>query len=527
MSRRSAVPLSRACSVITLDRSRPLGEQIVSQLAGAIQAGRLAPGERLPSIRALAGELGVNRNTVAHAFRELAQKGYVETRYGGGSVVSAPAEAPPAQPAAEAAGPAAPAVDGGAFTATDWERRLARRLNGSLAGGRAPQLGPAGQADPINMFQLRPQTDLFPQDRFRQCLNTVLSRPGRALLNYGAPAGYLPLREQIARRLRAAGVAAEPSGLLVVSGSQQGIDLLARAFLDEGDGVVVESPTYSIALKLFAMAGARAQPFPIGPEGADVAALQGLSAQQPPKLIYAVPNFQNPTTHSYTREEKEALLTQAARLGCVVVEDASDQELHRDPAAWPPLAALDGSGRVVHVNTFSKTLVPALRVGYLAAPAPVIRTLTELKEMTDLSHSLLVQAAIAEFMAQGHFDEHVARVRSFYRARMERVLEMLADALPEETPFTRPGSGLSVWVDLPPHLDAGRLFERLREQGVLVSPGTLYQPAGTGRNGLRLCVANEPEARLARGFAVLGDTLRAALRQPLPTAAEQEYQAMH
>jgi 2-aminoadipate transaminase len=408
----------------------------------------------------------------------------------------------------------------------DWERRFARRLEGFLSRPNAPLFSP-GRPRPINLFQLRPNTELFPLERFRQCLNTVLRRSGRTLMNYGTPAGYQPLREQIALRLRAKGIEADASRLLIISGSQQGIDLLARAFLDEGDGVVVESPMYSIALKIFTVNGARLFPYLVGREGIRFPDLAPLHLQQPPKLFYAVPNFQNPTTHSYTLEEKAGLLEQVYRLGSLLVEDASDNELHGEPARWPPLAALDRSGRVIFLNTFSKTLAPGVRVGYLCAPPPVVRRLTELKEMTDLSHSLILQAAIAEFMERGYFDEHVEQVRHFYRQRMERVLGLLEQALPPEVAFTRPDGGLCVWVDLPDHLDAQRLFESLRQQGVLVSPGDLYQPTRSGRNGLRLCVATESEERLGQAFRILGRELEQALGQPLPTPAEQEYQAIH
>jgi GntR family transcriptional regulator/MocR family aminotransferase len=509
-----------ALSGLVLHQEEPYRDQIAAHLIEAIATGRLVPGTRLPSIRALAAGLGVNRNTVARAIRELADKRYVETRFGGGSVVRLPAPRPPAVT------PAAGLPEAVPFDGADWERRLARHLDGFFPSPVAP-LFPPHRPAPINLYQMRPDTSLFPLERFRQCLNTVLRRSGRHLLNYGSPAGYLPLREQIAQRLAAAAIPVDPSQILIVSGSQQGIDLLARALLDPGERVVVESPTYSIALKIFAANGARPYPYPITREGVSLRALEQLGPQQSPKLFYTVPNFQNPTTHSYTTAEKAALLREAYRLGSVVIEDASDNELHPHPERWPALASLDRAGRVIYLNTFSKTLVPAVRVGYLCAPPPLVRRLAELKEMTDLSQSLILQAAVAEFMERSYFDEHVARVREAYRARMERVLALLEAALPPEAPFTRPEGGLCVWVDLPAHLDTRRLFDHLRGLGVLVSPGSLYQPLAGGRNGIRLCVAAESEARLAEGFAILGRELTQVLRRPPPTPAEQEYQATH
>lgn len=510
----------------------PIVDRIVAEVIESITSGKTAPGERMASIRAMAISMGVNRNTVAHAYKELAEKGYLDTRYGGGSYAALPApwtmagrdpagDAPITQPSA------GPGSNGAVarFTEEDWDLRFARRLTGLLTHSAKTQFAQRDNGQAINLLQLRPNTEMFVLERFRNCMNTVLRRSGRHLLNYGAPAGYLPLREQIATRLRAQQIEADPSQILITSGSQQGIDLLARAFLDPGDSVILESPTYSIALKIFTANGARMIPYAIGPEGVNFQALEGYSFQPSPKLFYAVPNFQNPTTHSYSLEEKLALLGHVRRAGSMLIEDAYYTELHDQPR--PALAALDKSERVIHLNTFSKTMVPAVRVGYLMGPAAVVRKLTELKEMTDLSHSLILQAAIAEFLERGYFEEHVENVRRFYQERIARVTAMLEAYLPAEVEFSRPGGGLFLWVDLPPHVDTDALSQQLRQKGVLVSSGSLFQAFQGGRNGLRLCVASESEERIAQGLALLGQELRQVLSQPKPTLVEREYQATH
>ena len=510
---------------IHLNRQDHKADQLVTELIGRIQTGTLAVGERLPSIRQLALELGLNRNTVAAVFKELAERGFIESRFGGGSFARMPNQWN--EPLAETRLPA-PVSPLRTLTETDWERRLARRWNGWLNPGAQTPLFRSGHPQPINLFQQRPATGVFPLTRFRQCLNSVLRRGGGSLLNYGSPGGYLPLREQIALRLKRRGVRADANQILITSGSQQGIDLISRAFLEEGDSVVVESPMYSIALKIFGAYGARLIPYPVSRSGVSLDQLEtALNSSLPPKLFYAVPNYQNPTTHCYTLPEKQALLSCVVENDSLLVEDDSDNEL-RDPAvASPAMAAFDGLERGLYLNTFSKTLVPALRAGYLAGPAPMIRRLTEIKEMTDLSHSLILQAAIAEFMERGYFEDHVARVGTYYRSRMQNVLEMLEKALPPETPFSRPEGGLCVWVDLPSHLDTDLLFRHLQQKGVLISPGSLYQPGQGGRNGLRLCVTAEDEERLTTGIKLLGAELKQVLGQPPPTPLEQEYQAMH
>lgn len=504
--------------IAPLDRTKPVADQLVQWVAERVKDGRLAAGSRLPAIRELAARIGVNRNTVAAAYKALAEKGYLKARFGGGSTVRQPvAQGEPSLPPRAAA-------ESTHLAPPDWERRFAARLTGLH---QPPVVPHRSGTAPINLFQLQPHTALFPTEELRRCLNTVLRRDGQALLNYGTPAGYLPLRERIAARLKAQGVAVDAAQVLITSGSQQGIDLLARAFLDPGDGVVVESPMYSIALKILQVNGATLLPYDVGPRGIALAALPALQARAAPKLFYAVPNFQNPTAYSYTLEEKRALLAQVYRCGALLVEDASDAELHGDAAVRPALAAMDGARHVVHLNTFSKTLVPAVRVGYLAGPPPVVRKLTELKEMTDLSHTLILQAATAEFMARGLFDRYVEQVRAFYRRRMEQALDWLAQSLPEECAFARPDGGLITWVDLPSWVDTTRLYQDLAEQGVLVSPGALYQPIPRGRNGIRLCVSGETEERLREGIRILGAELHRLLRGPIRPAAVLEYQSIH
>ena len=516
-----------------VDRTRPVGDQIVDQVIAQIEGDGLPTGARMPSVRALADALGVNRNTVAQAYKELAQKGYLVSRFGAGSTVSRPGEdgrpgAPSALPLAAlqaATGqpasfqPAAPAP----LTAREWEWRFAAAVSGFSA---QPALN-GSASDAINLFALQPYTGLFPLEQFRLCLNTVLRRNGRHLLGYAAPAGYLPLRERIATRLKAQGLTVEPGQVLITSGSQQGIDLLARGFLEPGDGVVVEAPMYSIALKIFQVNRARLVPYPVTGGGIRLEGLERALGRVNPKFFYAVPNFQNPTTHSYSAAEKRDLLGWVYRTGGLLLEDASDAELQDDHPHRPALAALDRAGRVLYLNTFSKTMAPAVRVGYLAGPAPVIRKLTELKEMTDLSHSLILQAATAEFMARGLFDEHIAAVRAFYQRRMAYACEVLERELPGDTPFTHPGGGLCVWVDLPAHLDTDTVYRELEAQGVLVSPGSLYQPAAGGRNGLRLCVVQESPERLAHALHVLGAYLKRMLRRPAARAVPVEYQSIH
>ena len=505
-------------------RDVSLVDQIVSHTIQTIKDGELQPGSRLPSIRSAAEELGVNRNTVAQAYRELAEKGYVETRFGGGSYVSSYASKSSSlseQNDMDSHALSLPLE----ITEGDLELRFSQRLNASTGSLSKHHILGLNQADTINLFQLRPNTDIFPLELFRKCLNTVLRRSGKSLLSYGSPAGYMPLREQIAGRMRRSGIVTDPDNILITSGSQQGIDLLARAFVDPGDTVVVESPTYTNAIRIFSGHGARLMPFAIERNGIALQSLEGFQFQASPKFFYTVPYFQNPTTHSYTLAEKQALLQQVYKAGSLLVEDAYYSEMHPDPG--PAMAALDRSGRVIYLNTFSKTMVPAVRVGFMHAPAVLARKLTELKEMTDLSHSLILQAGITEFMERGYFDEHLTRVKAFYKSRLAQVTDWVEKYLPAEISFTPPPGGLFFWLDLPPSVDGDHLALQLQNDGVLVSPASLFHPLGGGRNGIRLCVAHETEERVEKAIQILGSRITKMLSRPTSRAEQTEYQGTH
>ena len=509
----------------SLDPARPLADQIVSNTIQTIDQQSLPHGTRLPSIRQVANALGVNRNTVAHAYRELAEKGYVATHFGGGSYVANPRlrYGSTFRPQVETNSDAVASPP--ELTEGDLDLRFSNRMSVLAGSSSKTQLTGAMDGSSINLFHLRPNTGVFPLEKFRKCINTVLRRHGQRLLNYGTPAGYMPLREQIAGRLRAGGIPADPANILITSGSQQGIDILAQAFINPGDAVVVESPTYTNAIRIFTGHGARLMPFAIESDGISMETLERFQFQSAPKLFYAVPYFQNPTTHSYSPEEKQALLRQVYRSGSLVVEDAYYSEMHPNPS--PALAAMDNTGRVVHLNTFSKTMVPAVRVGYVLAPPVLVRRLTELKETTDLSHSLILQAAIAEFMERGYFDAHLTQVREFYQERLEMVSALVTRYLPTDTQYNPPPGGLFIWLDLPVGIDTERLAIQLQNDGVLVCPAPLFQPAAGGRNGLRLSVAFENVERLERAFRVLGKRLRELPKQPTQDHWNTEYQGTH
>jgi DNA-binding transcriptional MocR family regulator len=467
----------------------PLYRRIAERLRGDIEAGRLGPGARLPTIRALASELGVNRDTVALAYDALAREGLVEASVGRGTFVRAAAAAPePFEPAL------APAV----------ERLL------DLERARVRYAAPAGV---VPLHSLVPDPSLYPVDEFRRALGRVLSRGGGELLRYGGPQGHEGLRAALAERLRAAGVALSADALALTQGASEGIALALRLFAAPGDAVAVEEPTYHNVLAALVSLGLRPAPVPMREGAPDLAVLERVLERPEVKAFYTMPTFHNPLGTSTPAAHRRALLAAAARAGKPVIEDAYEMDLRYAGRAEPPLAALDAAGLVVQLLSFSKSLFPGARVGAIAARGRALDGVMALKHATDLGGALVLQAALAAFLEGGGYDRHLARVRRALRARPDAALEALAEALPDEARWTEPEGGLQLWVELPEGIDTAALLPEAMRAGVLFAPGFQFRHDLRPSNGLRLSLALAEPGEIRRGVAILGRVVRERLRR--------------
>jgi DNA-binding transcriptional MocR family regulator len=480
---------------LSLDRSGgagapPLSRQIADRIRAEIAAGRLDAGERLPPIRSLARRLGVNRDTVALAYDALAAEGALEATVGRGTFVRA--------------GLAAPAAPARALS-------LSSHVEGLLDFERArPRYG-AG-TDCVPLHSLVPEPSLYPVAAFRRSVNRVLERRGGELLLYGDRQGDPQLREVLARRFAVHGMRVSPDEITLCQGATQGIALALRLFALPGDAVAVEEPTYGNVLGTLRSLGLAALPVPMTDEGLDLDALEGALARPEVKLLYTIPTFHNPLGTSTGLAHRRRLLAIAARAGKPVVEDAYEMDLRFRGRPVPPLAALDGAGLVVHLYSFSKSLFPGARVGAVTARGRAVEGLHALRGATDLGGSPLVQAALADFVAEGAYDRHLARLRRTLRARTGALLEALAAEMPEGVRFTRPEGGYQVWVELPEGIDTRDLLADAMRAGMLFAPGSGFLHDGRRCRGLRLTVAQAGEARLRRGVAVLAGLVRERLQ---------------
>jgi 2-aminoadipate transaminase len=358
-----------------------------------------------------------------------------------------------------------------------------------------------------------PAPELVPADRLRTAAAEVWAKPGDLGLDYAGAEGYRPLRELIARRMVDPGVMVEADEVLLTNGSQQGIDLIARLLLDPGDAVVVEGPTYLGALQVFDAYEATYVVAPLDADGLDVAALEVAlaAAPRPPKLLYTIPTYQNPAGSTLPVERRHVLLALARRYNLVVVEDDPYGELRYGGAVLPPLRALEPD--VVYLGTFSKTIAPGLRLGWLIAPPALVQALVNAREVADIHGEKMTQRIVYR-AADGFLDEHVARARTVYRRRRDGLLAGLCRELPAPFRWSEPAGGFFVWLDLPDGLDAGAILQTAADQGVSYLPGDWFFPSGVrgaGRNGLRLSFSSLSEERIDEGTRRLGAVLRAAL----------------
>jgi GntR family transcriptional regulator/MocR family aminotransferase len=351
--------------------------------------------------------------------------------------------------------------------------------------------------------------NLFPAEDIRKALQSVMRRDGIAALDYGERSGYGPLRESIAHILASQGIQTLPENILITAGSQQALSLVSQLLLNPGDAILVESPTYSGALDLFHALGFKIVGIPVDAQGMQVEGLEKLLQQHHPRLIYTIPNFHNPTGTCLTTARRRQLLVLAERYNIPIIEDDFVGDLRYEGHTQPALKALDPGGCVIYISTFSKMLMPGLRVGFIAADGPVYDSLVNFKRIHDVATSALVQRALEAYVTVGRYQTHLRRSCQTFRKRRDVMVAAIKRYLPAGVHFDIPQGGLFIWLQLPRNLSSEELLPLAWEEGVDFAPGKPFFPDGIqGNSWLRLnFVAQEP-GQIEEGIKRIGKAIK-------------------
>ncbi len=368
----------------------------------------------------------------------------------------------------------------------------------------------------INLASGLPDAALFPHETIRALADDVLTRDWKAALQYGPAEGHPPLRDFVAELMRRRGVAATAENLLITSGSQQALDLAARAFVERGSVVSIESPSYLAAIQTFDSYEVDYAAAPLDDDGVrdDVLIANLRHAAGSGRVFqYLLPNFQNPTGLTLSVDRRMRIAEGAADLQLPLLEDDAYYDLRYEGAALPPLAALADNPLAQYTGTFSKTIAPGLRVGWVFGSPEVIAKLAQLKQITDLHSGSLTQRLAFEFCARGHLEPQIAKLCEAYRAKRDVMLNALHRTMPDGMTWTRPRGGMFVFVTMPAGVDADVLLQRALERKLMFVPGRPFFPRNsssesTGGNTLRLNFVSPPSDEIARGVEVLAELLR-------------------
>ncbi len=464
-------PVNAKSVAIHIDRSdpAPLYLQLADQLTAQIEGGSLDPGGRLPSVRSLSRRLGVNNATVVAAYRDLSQRGLVVQRVGSGTYARRPSAGP----------------RGDRYT---WEVDA-----------------PAGS---IDLATAAAPPGLFPLEEFRAVLDEVMSRDGADAFHYGEVQGYRPLRQSLAHHARERGVEAGESDIHIVSGAQQGLDLLSKVLLAPGDAALVESPGYPGAAACFEARGCRVLRLPLEAGGPDLENMERVLASQRPKVVYVNPDFQNPTGITYCEGTREQVALLADRHGTYIIEDDFASDLYYRAPPPRSICALDRADRIIYMKSVSALSLPGLRLAMLVVPPALGSRITRAKYLADITSGGLVQRAFDLFVREGGWSRHVDGVRRKLQQRYQLALQALSRHLPQVR-CRRPEGGLSLWLELPGGLDGDQVERLARERGLLLLSGSRF---GGDASHVRISFAVPGEDELSAGIYLLSRLLGGAAR---------------
>ena len=483
------------------DRRSPLYLRLTNSIRTCIESGTLVENDKLPPDRELAKLLKVDRSTIARAYDQLEADGLISSHVGRGTFVKQHQAERSIKPQA---------VTGDKPNTIVWADKFSRASQDvSFIAQRQLPLNNTN-TDAISFSAGAPTDEFFPQKEFQEIVSSLLaSEKSLEMFGYSQPEGHPALREQVQIYLKKQGINVADDELLILSGSQQGIDLVGRTLLDPNDVVLMEDPTYFWAICNFTACGARCTPVATDEHGLRLDQFESAASRVNAKLMYTMPSFQNPTGSTMPLDRRHKLLELARKHGVPILEDNFVGDLSYGESL-PSLRSLDtDGGTVIYQGTFSKALCPGLRLGWLVAPEPLMTRLRLAKRTCDLSTNSMAQVILAEYLKRGLYAEHLAVVQAEYKTRLEVMCDALTRHASQWLTWRKPAGGMFIWAKLPPGYSARELFAFAEREGVTFSPGDVFFSFAGRQEFMRLTFIQQQPELIEEGVARLGRALKA------------------
>lgn len=478
------------------DSAVPMYLQVSQHIEEFIKSGILNTGDKLPPIRKLANTLNVNNVTIVNAYKLLENNGLVNAITGSGYYVAEQETLYSNYQSTKDELLKDPKLT----SQSDYEEY---QENFKLMSNGQIEI----TSSTINFASATPDPSIFPFEAFKEALNEVMDRDKGYAFGYQESNGYGPLRESLCDYfLRESGINATPECVQIVSGAQQGIDIIGKSLLNSGDYVITENPTYTGATAVFKSRGANIIGIPMESDGINIDMLESSILTYKPKLIYVMTQFQNPTTITYSTDKLKKLLSLAEKYNIYIVEDDSLSGLCYDnDLKTSTLKSLDYSDRVIYIKSFSKLLMPGLRIGFLISPNNLIEGLLAAKHTTDISSSGLIQRALQLYFKNGHWEEHLKYMRNIYKNKYDLMLNELNDLKSLGISFINPRGGLNFWITLPKGVSATKLYQECAKQDVLLVPCNVFyvNKDKNKDNAIRISYAATNDEEIKRGINII------------------------
>ncbi|MTI48139.1 MAG: PLP-dependent aminotransferase family protein [Firmicutes bacterium] len=466
--------------VLDKESNQHLYIQLYSQLKDLIIQDKIKHHTKLPPIRKMADLLSVNNVTVVNAYKLLEQEGYVYKKIGSGTFVQ--------------------------DISTKKLQNILMDESVELFGEENNHLAT------LNLASTAPTPDLFPINDFKTVLNEVLDRDKGNAFVYQESQGYHPLRESIRDYIKGYGIETNIENIQIISGAQQGIDILAKSLLDYGDVVFTESPTYTGAIAAFKSRSANIIQIPIEDDGIDIKSLEGKLRSLKPKFVYIMPVFQNPTGHSYSQEKKRKILDLVEKYDTFIVEDDYLSDLSFFDKSNSTLKAMDKNNRVIYIKSFSKIFMPGLRLGFMVIPNSIYNEVLSAKHTSDISTSGLMQRAFDLYLNKGKWQKHIKYMESIYKRRFNVWIDCLEKYIPREITWYTPNGGLNFWMSLPHGYSSNDLYKLCSKNNILIVPGSVFYADQRDSQFFRISMASVHSKDIDKSVKKFADIIRIFLK---------------